>query len=91
MLTSDTGLTVSLHCFRATQLGRESNYSLGGIGAGVVPMPIINLGGIGAGVVPIPIANLGGIGAGVVPIPATLLRIVTLLNTTNNASINAKK
>jgi len=60
----------------------------GGIGAGLVPIP----GGMGAGLVPIP----GGIGAGLVPIatkigdepvltPATLLRIVTLVNTTNTA------
>jgi hypothetical protein len=49
------------------------------------------MGGMGAGVVPIPKAVMGGMGAGVVPIPTTLRRTETLLNTTNNASKNARK
>ena len=58
---------------------------MGGIGAGVPPIPI---GGIGAGVPPIAI---GGMGAGVPPIPRTLRRTEAPLNTTNNASTKAKK
>jgi hypothetical protein len=75
----------------------------GGIGAGLVPIPALPNGGIGAGLVPIPALLNGGIGAGLVPIaiipsggkapvpnPPTLRRIVTPLNTTNNASKNAR-
>jgi len=61
------------------------------MGAGAVPIPITPIGGIGAGAVPIPIIPIGGMGAGAVPIPPTLLRTVTLLSTTNNASKNARK
>jgi hypothetical protein len=50
-------------------------------------------GGGGIGVPPIPTATtlFGGLGIGVPPMPATLARIETLLNTTNNASKNARK
>jgi hypothetical protein len=71
----------------------EATYCIGGIGAGMVPMPtVFVIGGIGAGMVPMPtVFVIGGIGAGIVPMPTTLLRIETLLSTTNNASKNAKK
>jgi len=49
------------------------------------------IGGNGAGAVPIATLVMGGSGAGAVPIPTTLLRSETPLNTTNNASKNAKK
>ena len=59
------------------------------MGAGLVPIPAVPKGGMGAGLVPIPTVN-GGMGAGLVPIPATLRRTVTVVNTTNNASKNAR-
>jgi len=49
------------------------------------------MGGIGAGVPPMPSAFIGGIGAGVPPIPATLCRVVTLLSTINSANKKARK
>jgi hypothetical protein len=49
------------------------------------------IGGIGIGVPPMPNTFIGGIGIGVPPMPATLARIETLLNTTNNASNNARE
>lgn len=55
------------------------------MGAGAPP---IAMGGMGAGAPPI---AMGGMGAGAPPIPTTLLRIVTLLNTTNIASKNDSK
>jgi len=62
---------------------------MGGIGAGLVPIPTVLIGGMGAGLVPIPTV-MGGMGAGLVPIPAALRRTVTVVNTTNNASNNAR-
>jgi len=64
---------------------------MGGIGAGVPPIPCELMGGIGAGVPPIPSELMGGIGAGVPPMPATFFRREALVNTTNNANRNAKR
>ena len=71
---------------------------IGGNGAGLVPIPTLPIGGNGAGLVPIATVPIGGNGAGLVPMaiipsgaghvvtPTTLRRIVTVVNTTNNAS-----
>ena len=79
-----------------------ATFPIGGSGAGLVPIPDLPIGGKGAGLVPIATVPIGGSGAGLVPIaiipsgaghvvtPETLLRIVTVVNTTNNASKNAR-
>jgi hypothetical protein len=65
---------------------------VGGSGIGDPPMPSSRVvGGSGMGDPPMPNACVGGSGMGDPPMPATLRRIVTLLNTTNNARTNDKK